>query len=209
MAPQLASPGFGKEGLLPPCSPVQKVAGTPGAGSTTGSFWSSIPASPASRPGSFTFPGEPGCDTTLGRQNQNQNQNQGQGQGQSHRHSTHSKDADRMSTCSSASEQSVHSIQSNGVRSPTRAPGFLVWPAQINRDRSFLAVLFFHPYKQTNKLLLATTATSRPGQAKALGHGLLSACSTFGACYCTDSTNMVYDVSLWLSAVFLCARFFH
>ncbi|XP_063041781.1 triple functional domain protein isoform X4 [Engraulis encrasicolus] len=117
MAPQLASPGFGKEGLLPPCSPVQKVAGTPGASSTTGSFWSSIPASPASRPGSFTFPGEPGCDTTLGRQNQNQNQNQGQGQGQSHRHSTHSKDADRMSTCSSASEQSVHSIQSNGSES--------------------------------------------------------------------------------------------
>ncbi|KAL2080068.1 hypothetical protein ACEWY4_023861 [Coilia grayii] len=112
MAPQLASPAFGKEGL-PPCSPVQKAAATPGAGSTSGSFWSSIPASPASRPGSFTFPGEP-CDT-LGRQNQNQNQNQNQSQ--SHRHSTHSKDADRMSTCSSASEQSVHSIQSNGSES--------------------------------------------------------------------------------------------
>ncbi|XP_048086271.1 triple functional domain protein isoform X5 [Alosa alosa] len=108
LAPQLASPSFGKDGL-PPCSPVQKAAATPGAGSSTGSFWSSIPASPASRPGSFTFPAE-ACDT-LGRPNQNQNQSQ------SHRHSTHSKDADRMSTCSSASEQSVHSIQSNGSES--------------------------------------------------------------------------------------------
>uniref|UniRef100_A0A803V2Z6 non-specific serine/threonine protein kinase n=1 Tax=Ficedula albicollis TaxID=59894 RepID=A0A803V2Z6_FICAL len=37
---------FGKE-TFPPSSPLQK-----------GSFWSSIPASPASRPGSFTFPGD-------------------------------------------------------------------------------------------------------------------------------------------------------
>ncbi|NWI38890.1 KALRN protein, partial [Picathartes gymnocephalus] len=37
---------FGKE-TFPPSSPLQK-----------GSFWSSIPTSPASRPGSFTFPGD-------------------------------------------------------------------------------------------------------------------------------------------------------
>uniref|UniRef100_A0A670ISR1 non-specific serine/threonine protein kinase n=1 Tax=Podarcis muralis TaxID=64176 RepID=A0A670ISR1_PODMU len=37
---------FGKE-AFPPSSPLQK-----------GSFWSSIPASPVSRPGSFTFPGD-------------------------------------------------------------------------------------------------------------------------------------------------------
>lgn len=96
MASPLATPAF--KDSIPPCSPGPKTAGT------SGSFWSSVPASPASRPGSFTFPGE-ACDT-LGRQNQNQ----------SHRHSTHSKDADRMSTCSSASEQSVQSTQSNGVR---------------------------------------------------------------------------------------------
>eukprot|EP00061_Rhincodon_typus_P018297 g47412.t1 len=38
-------------------------------------------------------------------------------QRQVHRHSTHSKDTDRMSTCSSTSEQSVHSTQSNGSES--------------------------------------------------------------------------------------------
>ncbi|KAJ8395236.1 hypothetical protein AAFF_G00034380 [Aldrovandia affinis] len=90
LASPMAAPAFGKEGF-PPGSPVQK--GSP--------FWSSIPASPASRPGSFTFPSE--TDGSLGRQ--------------SHRHSTHSKDADRMSTCSSASEQSVHSTHSNGSES--------------------------------------------------------------------------------------------
>uniref|UniRef100_A0A803TRN3 Trio Rho guanine nucleotide exchange factor n=1 Tax=Anolis carolinensis TaxID=28377 RepID=A0A803TRN3_ANOCA len=78
---------FGKENFTP-SSPLQK-----------GSFWSSIPASPVSRPGSFTFPGD---SDSLQRQ--------------VHRHSSHSKDTDRMSTCSSASEQSVHSTQSNGVR---------------------------------------------------------------------------------------------
>ncbi|KAL8182721.1 UNVERIFIED_CONTAM: hypothetical protein K2H54_062409 [Gekko kuhli] len=78
---------FGKE-IFPPSSPLQK-----------GSFWSSIPASPVSRPGSFTFPGD---SDSLQRQG--------------HRLSSHSKDTDRMSTCSSASEQSVHSTQSNGVR---------------------------------------------------------------------------------------------
>lgn len=96
MASPLATPAF--KDSIPPCSPGPKTSGS------STSFWSSVPASPASRPGSFTFPGE-ACDT-LGRLNQNQ----------SHRHSTHSKDADRMSTCSSASEQSVQSIQSNGVR---------------------------------------------------------------------------------------------
>ncbi|KAI1243145.1 hypothetical protein IHE44_0000726, partial [Lamprotornis superbus] len=79
---------FGKE-TFPPSSPLQK-----------GSFWSSIPASPASRPGSFTFPGD---NDSLQRQ--------------VHRHSSHSKDTDRMSTCSSTSEQSVHSTQSNGSES--------------------------------------------------------------------------------------------
>ncbi|KAM4706382.1 triple functional domain protein [Rhinophrynus dorsalis] len=79
---------FGKESF-PPSSPLQK-----------GSFWSSIPGSPASRPGSFTFPGD---SDSLQRQ--------------VHRHSTQSKDTDRMSTCSSTSEQSVHSTQSNGSES--------------------------------------------------------------------------------------------
>ncbi|KAK1173411.1 triple functional domain protein-like isoform X2 [Acipenser oxyrinchus oxyrinchus] len=80
---------FGKE-TFPPSSPVQKGP----------SFWTSIPASPASRPGSFTFPNE---TDSIGRQ--------------THRNSTHSKDTDRMSTCSSTSEQSVHSTQSNGSES--------------------------------------------------------------------------------------------
>ncbi|RXM31484.1 hypothetical protein EOD39_6925 [Acipenser ruthenus] len=80
---------FGKE-TFAPGSPVQKGH----------SFWTSIPASPASRPGSFTFPSE---TDSIGRQ--------------THRNSTHSKDTDRMSTCSSTSEQSVHSTQSNGSES--------------------------------------------------------------------------------------------
>nr|XP_020733670.1 triple functional domain protein [Odocoileus virginianus texanus] len=85
-----ASPSpFGKE-PLPPSSPLQKG----------GSFWSSVPASPASRPGSFTFPGD---SDSLQRQ--------------ARRHAAPGKDADRMSTCSSASEQSVQSTQSNGSES--------------------------------------------------------------------------------------------
>uniref|UniRef100_A0A8C9VEA4 non-specific serine/threonine protein kinase n=1 Tax=Scleropages formosus TaxID=113540 RepID=A0A8C9VEA4_SCLFO len=88
LASPLATPALAKE-FFPP--------GSPQKGS---SFWSSMPASPASRPGSFTFPGE--ADVP-GRQGQ--------------RHSAHSKDADRMSTCSSASEQSVQSTQSNGSES--------------------------------------------------------------------------------------------
>ncbi|XP_037119268.1 triple functional domain protein-like isoform X3 [Syngnathus acus] len=98
--PPLVPPAFVKDVLPPPPgSPCQK----------SGGFWSSMPGSPASRPGSFTFPGEAGESPV--RQNLNQNPNQ------SHRHSTHSKDADRMSTCSSASEQSIQSTQSNGSES--------------------------------------------------------------------------------------------
>ncbi|TKS88950.1 Triple functional domain protein [Collichthys lucidus] len=107
MAPPLATPAFGKDGLPPP---------PPSPGQKSGSgFWSSMPGSPASRPGSFTFPGEAGESPV--RQNSNQIQT-GSGSGsQTHRHSTHSKDADRMSTCSSASEQSIQSTQSNGSES--------------------------------------------------------------------------------------------
>ncbi|XP_060915555.1 triple functional domain protein-like isoform X2 [Labrus mixtus] len=107
MATPLATPAFGKDGLPPP---------PPSPGQKSGSgFWSSMPGSPASRPGSFTFPGEAG--ETPVRQNSNQIQT-GSGSGsQSHRHSTHSKEADRMSTCSSASEQSIQSTQSNGSES--------------------------------------------------------------------------------------------
>lgn len=82
-------PPFSKEPFAP-SSPLQKG----------GSFWSSIPASPASRPGSFTFPGD---SDSLQRQ--------------AHRHAAPGKDTDRMSTCSSASEQSVQSTQSNGSES--------------------------------------------------------------------------------------------
>lgn len=94
---------LGKE-PFPPSSPLQKG----------GSFWSSIPASPASRPGSFTFPGD---SDSLQRQ--------------AHRHSAPGKDTDRMSTCSSASEQSVQSTQSNGVRTP----GSLRPPAPLPLSR--------------------------------------------------------------------------
>lgn len=94
---------LGKE-PFPPSSPLQKG----------GSFWSSIPASPASRPGSFTFPGD---SDSLQRQ--------------AHRPSGPGKDTDRMSTCSSASEQSVQSTQSNGVR----APGGLRPPAPLPLSR--------------------------------------------------------------------------
>lgn len=108
VAPQ-ASPALSKDGLPPP---------PPSPGQKTGSgFWNSMPGSPASRPGSFTFPGEAGEVPV--RQNSNQIQT-GSGS-QTHRHSTHSKEADRMSTCSSASEQS---IQSNGVRPLTAVQCF-------------------------------------------------------------------------------------
>uniref|UniRef100_A0A8C8CF32 non-specific serine/threonine protein kinase n=1 Tax=Oncorhynchus tshawytscha TaxID=74940 RepID=A0A8C8CF32_ONCTS len=53
MASPLATPAFGKDALPPPPP-------SPGLKSGSGSFWSSMPGSPASRPGSFTFPGETG-----------------------------------------------------------------------------------------------------------------------------------------------------
>lgn len=122
VVPPLATPALSKDSLPPPPpSPSQKS----GSG-----FWSSMSGSPASRPGSFTFPGEAGEISV--RQNSNQIQ-PGSGS-QTHRHSTHSKEADRMSTCSSASEQSIQSTQSNGVRragvSPTNtaAGGSLARP---------------------------------------------------------------------------------
>ncbi|XP_036826721.1 triple functional domain protein isoform X2 [Oncorhynchus mykiss] len=108
MASPMATPAFGKDALPPPPP-------SPGLKSGSGSFWSSMPGSPASRPGSFTFPGEAG--DTLGRQNQNTGQISSQSGTGSHRHSTHSKEADRMSTCSSTSEQSIQSTQSNGSES--------------------------------------------------------------------------------------------
>ncbi|XP_035038007.1 triple functional domain protein isoform X2 [Hippoglossus stenolepis] len=107
VASPLATPSFSKD-ILPPPPP------SPGQKSGSG-FWNSMPGSPASRPGSFTFPGEAGESPV--RQNSNQIQT-GSGSGsQTHRHSTHSKEADRMSTCSSASEQSIQSTQSNGSES--------------------------------------------------------------------------------------------
>ncbi|XP_029590890.1 triple functional domain protein isoform X5 [Salmo trutta] len=108
MASPMATPAFGKDALPPPPP-------SPGLKSGSGSFWSSMPGSPASRPGSFTFPGE--AVDTLGRQNQNTGQISSQSGTGSHRHSTHSKEADRMSTCSSTSEQSIQSTQSNGSES--------------------------------------------------------------------------------------------
>ncbi len=63
-------------------------------------FWASMPVSPTGRPGSYTEQSD-----TLSRN-----------KCQTRRHSTHSKDLDRNSTCSSTSEQSLHSTHSNGVR---------------------------------------------------------------------------------------------
>lgn len=96
------SPG-GKDALVP-ASPAHK----------SNAFWAIVPAvpsSPASRPGSFSYPNDGGGGgDSLGRGGG------GHGTPSHHRHSTHSKDIDRMSTCSSTSEQSIHSTQSNGVR---------------------------------------------------------------------------------------------
>ncbi|KAK6326442.1 hypothetical protein J4Q44_G00020870 [Coregonus suidteri] len=84
-----------KEGFIPG-SPAQKVS----------FYWATaVPASPASRPFSFSYPSDSG-DSTLGHRESHK-----------HRHSTHSKDIDRMSTCSSTSEQSIQSTQSNGSES--------------------------------------------------------------------------------------------
>ncbi|KAM4633832.1 triple functional domain protein [Polymixia lowei] len=94
--------GQGKEAHIP-ASPAHKGS----------SFWTMVPAlppSPASRPGSFSYPGDGGCTgDSIGRGSH--------GTPSHHRHSTHSKDIDRMSTCSSTSEQSIHSTQSNGSES--------------------------------------------------------------------------------------------
>ncbi|XP_056154644.1 triple functional domain protein isoform X2 [Lampris incognitus] len=109
MASPLATPAFGKD-ILPPPPP------SPSHKSGSG-FWSSMPGSPASRPGSFTFPGEAGEAPARQAQNQTQTGSGSGSQSQTHRHSTHSKEADRMSTCSSASEQSIQSTQSNGSES--------------------------------------------------------------------------------------------
>lgn len=110
------APGGGKEPCIP-SSPSHK--GNP--------FWAVVPPmppSPASRPASLSFPSDTcGGGDSLGR---------GSGGTLSfHRSSSHSKDVDRMSTCSSTSEQSITSTQSNGVRSRPRlqpAPHYSLTP---------------------------------------------------------------------------------
>lgn len=101
------SPGGGKDPFVT-TSPAHK--GNP--------FWAVVPAvppSPSSRPGSLSYAGDGGGGggDSLGRGSH--------GMASHQRHSTHSKDFDRMSTCSSTSEQSIHSTQSNGVRLPVSA----------------------------------------------------------------------------------------
>ncbi|KAJ0065818.1 hypothetical protein NL108_000035 [Boleophthalmus pectinirostris] len=91
VAPMMAQSIGGKDS---PASPAHK--GNP--------FWAVVPPvvspSPAGRPASFSFPGESDRGS--------------HGTPPHHRHSAHSKDIDRMSTCSSTSEQSIQSTQSNG-----------------------------------------------------------------------------------------------
>lgn len=90
--------GGGKEPFIP-SSPAHK--GNP--------FWAVVPPmppSPAGRPGSFSFPSD----------NSSGGDSLGRGMPPFLRNSSHSKETDRMSTCSSTSEQSVTSTQSNGVR---------------------------------------------------------------------------------------------
>lgn len=102
------SPAGGQEAFAP-SSPAFK--GNP--------FWAVVPPitpTLASRPSSLSYPSDNGGGgDSLGR---------GGGTPSHHRHSTHSKDIDRMSTCSSASEQSIHSTQSNGVRPQVEARGY-------------------------------------------------------------------------------------
>ncbi|TNN79748.1 Triple functional domain protein [Liparis tanakae] len=97
------SPGGGGKEVCVPSSPAHKG----------NSFWAivpAMPASPASRPGSFSYPSDVGGGgDSLGRGSH--------GTLSHHRNSSHSKDIDRMSTCSSTSEQSIHSTQSNGSES--------------------------------------------------------------------------------------------
>ncbi|XP_054897787.1 triple functional domain protein isoform X1 [Poeciliopsis prolifica] len=91
--------GGAKEPFIP-SSPAHK--GNP--------FWAVVPPmppSPAGRPGSFSFPSDnSGGGDSLGR-----------GMPSFLRNCSHSKETDRMSTCSSTSEQSVTSTQSNGSES--------------------------------------------------------------------------------------------
>ncbi|XP_057691051.1 triple functional domain protein isoform X1 [Corythoichthys intestinalis] len=75
------------------------------------SFWGtvpSVPPSPNSRPSSCLGDGIGGGDSFSRGSH---------GIPAHHRNSTHSKDLDRVSTCSSTSEQSIHSTQSNGSES--------------------------------------------------------------------------------------------
>ena len=95
------SPAGGKEAFIP-SSPAHKGK----------LFWAVVPPMPSSgpsRPSSLPYPNDSlGGGDSLGRG--------GHSTPSHHRHSTHSKDIDRMSTCSSTSEQSIQSTQSNGVR---------------------------------------------------------------------------------------------
>lgn len=148
VVPPLATPALSKDSLPPP---------PPSPGQKSGSgFWTSISGPPTSRPGSFTFPGEAGEISV--RQNSNQIQT-GSGS-QTHRHSTHSKEADRMSTCSSASEQSIQSTQSNGVRLPSVSPtnmaaeGSLVCPVSPAAASSTNLSLHLHCPPASSSLTL-------------------------------------------------------
>lgn len=78
---------FGKEASKPR-SPLHK-----------GSFWSTVQVNPASIPGSGVFHSDIDILQRKGP-----------------RHHTHIMDSDRFSTCSSTSEQTIHTTQSNGVR---------------------------------------------------------------------------------------------
>lgn len=95
------SPAGGKEAFIP-SSPAHKG----------NLFWAVVPPMPSSvpsRPSSLSYPSDSvGGGDSLGRG--------GHTTPSHHRHSAHSKDIDRMSTCSSTSEQSIQSTQSNGVR---------------------------------------------------------------------------------------------
>ncbi|KAG9476065.1 hypothetical protein GDO78_002896, partial [Eleutherodactylus coqui] len=79
---------FGKEASIPR-SPLHK-----------GSFWSTVQVNPASSPGSGVFPRDSDFLQRKGP-----------------RHHIHIKDSDRSSTCSSTSEQTMHTTQSNGTES--------------------------------------------------------------------------------------------
>lgn len=95
------SPVGGKEAFIPP-SPAHKG----------NLFWAVVPPMPSSvpsRPSSLSYPSDSvGGGDSSGRGAHSTPSH--------HRHSAQSKDIDRMSTCSSTSEQSIQSTQSNGVR---------------------------------------------------------------------------------------------